>query len=456
MRSKHGGRFGWVMTVLLITICACMSWAAAVATFAARTGLGVIYEDSLSPSNVDANEELVSVTERDAYLRSWKVSTVSGLRETWNASFGERHGYLPGAPVEEMEGRPEVLIVDVPADLIEHVWEILGVDAEDREVPSETMGRHLSDVLKTEGLRRSMLLNVVRTGWDRTWREWALGRGGGVLEFDVYLDVGEGRGNTITLRLWAGRLREIPARRRGAECELSEGGEARAMGYGLWWEFSGSAFDRIRALYGSDAATGCRVLVAYEGAKAWAPYARDATVSVPRGGMVPLMGMLLERSVEGLGGSMDQAAGDAVARRLVDEITAGLDYARLEDVVDRVAYAFGPVQFLTLSTMYMTVFLLVVSLRTGWARGAAGISMNLIPYIGFFGTLLGMGAALGVLGEANLSDPVSKATNLGPIGSRLALAIETTKYALVCFGVVSVAALLRDAMVGRGADERET
>ena len=153
---------------------------------------------------------------------------------------------------------------------------------------------------------------------------------------------------------------------------------------------------------------------------------------------------------------MDQAAGDAVARRLVDEITAGLDYARLEDVVDRVAYAFGPVQFLTLSTTYMTVFLLVVSLRMGWARGAAGITMNLIPYIGFFGTLLGMGSALGVLGEANLSDPVSKATNLGPIGSRLALAIETTKYALVCFGVVSVAVLLRDAMVGRGADERET
>ena len=49
-----------------------------------------------------------------------------------------------------------------------------------------------------------------------------------------------------------------------------------------------------------------------------------------------------------------------------------------------------------------------------------------------------------------MSDPVSKATNLGPIGSRLALAIETTKYALVCFGVVSVAVLVRDAVVGRG------
>ena len=283
-------------------------------------------------------------------------------------------------------------------------------------------------------------------------RSWV---GGGVLKFDVFLDLGEGRANELTLHLWAGKLREIPARHRRPGCEPSQGGAAR-YGYGLWWQFSGDAFDRIRALYGSDAATGCRVLVAYEGATAWAPYARDATVSVPRGGMIPLMGMLLERSVEGLGGSMDQDAGDAMARRLVDEITTGLDYARLEDVVDRVAYEFGPVQFLTLSTTYMTVLLLVVSLKTGWARGAAGITMNLIPYIGFFGTLLGMGSALGVLGEANLSDPVSKATNLGPIGSRLALAIETTKYALVCFGVVSVAVLLRDAMVGRGADEGET
>ena len=269
---------------------------------------------------------------------------------------------------------------------------------------------------------------------------------GGVLKFDVFMDVGPPK--KITLHLWAGRLREVPAGYRGPECELQKA-ERRATGYGLWWRFSADAFDRIRALYGSDAATGCRVLVAYEGATAWARYAQDATVSVPRGGMIPLMGMLLERSVEGLGGSMDQDAGDAVARRLVDEITTGLDYARLEDVVDRVAYAFGPVQFLTLSTTYMTVLLLVVSLKTGWARGAAGITMNLIPYIGFFGTLLGMGSALGVLGEANLSDPVSKATNLGPIGSRLALAIETTKYALVCFGVVSVAVLLRDAMVGR-------
>lgn len=238
--------------------------------------------------------------------------------------------------------------------------------------------------------------------WDLTWRRWALERGGGVLEFNVFLDVGESGGDTFVVTFWAGRLREIGERyNRGAECGVAEGAEAE-VGYGLSWQFSGDAFDRIRDLYGPHAWTGCRILVLYEGATAWAPHARDATVSVPRGGMIPLMGMLLARSVEGLGGSMDQDAGDAVARRLVDEITVGLDYARLESVVDRVAYAFGPVQFLTLSTTYASMLLLLASLRLGWARGATGIAMNLIPYIGFFGTLLGMGTALAVLGEANL------------------------------------------------------
>ncbi len=47
-----------------------------------------------------------------------------------------------------------------------------------------------------------------------------------------------------------------------------------------------------------------------------------------------------------------------------------------------------------------------------WARDVTENAMKLIPYIGFFGTLLGMGAALAILGQANLSDPVSKAINL--------------------------------------------
>ena len=60
-----------------------------------------------------------------------------------------------------------------------------------------------------------------------------------------------------------------------------------------------------------------------------------------------------------------------------------------------------------------------------------------------------------MLGDANLSDPVSKATNLGPIGSRLALAIETTKWALVCYSVVAMLVLVRDSVFRRSGDNSE-
>ena len=247
--------------------------------------------------------------------------------------------------------------------------------------------------------------------------------------------------------------------------------ELSIMGYGLKWVYIGEAGRGVRDLYGEGATQGCRIVTSYSRPPWWAPLARDAVVHVPKGGIAPLMGMLLERVGEGydrlgsldgggLGergasppGRLDAMMAHALTERIANDVTAGFDLDGLEESLERISLALGPIQFLTITMSLVSLMLLIVSLWSWWARSSVEIAMNLIPYIGFFGTLLGMGQALSVLGDANLSDPVSKATNLGPIGSRLALAIQTTKWALVCYCGVSLMVLVRDS-VFRRRDER--
>ena len=61
---------------------------------------------------------------------------------------------------------------------------------------------------------------------------------------------------------------------------------------------------------------------------------------------------------------------------------------------------------------------------------------DLIPFTGFFGTLVGVSGGLEVLGLSNVTDDVSKAMSLGRIGSSLGFAINTTILAIVVFGMV--------------------
>ena len=280
--------------------------------------------------------------------------------------------------------------------------------------------------------------------YQRSWRDDAL-------EFKVYVPV-SGREALVT-SLWAGRLQALGRDWSGTEC--GDGAAARRIGYGFAWMHHGDAREGVVRLGGRAAVTNCRVLVFFEPSPGWAPFARDAVMEIPRGALTPLIGMILQEATEGVsqGGETVEFGGavaDGMTRRIASSVTQGLEYERLEKGLERIALMYGPIQFLSVGMAFVSVILLVASLWSWWARASVEIAMNLIPYIGFFGTLMGMGGALAVLGEANLSDPVSKAISLGPIGSRLALAIETTKWALICYGVVSVLVLVRDSVFKRG------
>jgi hypothetical protein len=68
-----------------------------------------------------------------------------------------------------------------------------------------------------------------------------------------------------------------------------------------------------------------------------------------------------------------------------------------------------------------------------FAINAAEQIVELIPYIGFFGTILGMSLALWILGDIDISDTLQKATKIGPITGNISLAMEATQLGLIFF-----------------------
>ena len=249
------------------------------------------------------------------------------------------------------------------------------------------------------------------------------------------------------LEIYAGSPEQMATFMRLHHCGVESGGDEAGAGREnpalvVAWEFRTEAREAVTSMRGSSAEFGCRVLVSFASSPVWTPHARDVEVEIPRGGIVPLVRTLLDRAQV----ADEPTVRDVVAETLAADIMEFLDYELLEQRLDTLSLAYGPIQFATLQMTLVAVMLIVASVREWWARDASELAMNLVPYIGFFGTLVGMGDALMVLGQVDLSDPVSKATNLGPIGSKLGLAIGTTQYALVCYGVATVFLLVRDSV----------
>ncbi len=228
----------------------------------------------------------------------------------------------------------------------------------------------------------------------------------------------------------------------------------------IGWEFDVNVTrPRLDKLYGKEARKGCVVVGGYTkgatlllGDAAWLlPFARDVVINVPEGALRPVLKRLITSAEIGLNKKSDLIVTQALTERLSFEVRDALGLQEFVSTANQVAFWGGPVQFVSLFLAILASVLTVFSLVRGWARNAASECLSLIPYVGFFGTLLGMGAALLILGNTNLSDPISKSINLGPIGSKLSLAIETTKFALVCFGLGSLLLLLRDAIWDRSA-----
>lgn len=271
-------------------------------------------------------------------------------------------------------------------------------------------------------------------------RRWITGYDVG--EYDIYL------GGTPAATIVIGPIESVTKYALAEyreECQFTD-----KLGYAIFWQFSGTATRNLRNLLGSEAATGCKIVAAYSSSLSLFPYARDVNLEIPKGGLSPLVSLLIDRGMKGLNTTADTKVVDAMNSRLVDEISSRLRLDSLKEDIKVIAFLYGPIQFATLFLLSLCIVILLISLIFEWARPVTEGLLDLIPYVGFFGTLLGMGAALSILGDANLSDPISKAINLGPIGSKLSLAIETTKFALVCFGLGTVFVLIRDVIKYRG------
>ena len=135
-----------------------------------------------------------------------------------------------------------------------------------------------------------------------------------------------------------------------------------------------------------------------------------------------------------------------MSSRLADEIVQRLSLEEVFARTERIQFALGPIQLLTLACFIAAVLALGASVKWNDMQEVGKGLSEIIPYLGFLGTLIGMGGALGILGRANLADELSKATSLGPVGSQLSIAIQTTKYALVLFIVVKLIDIGCDTM----------
>ena len=207
----------------------------------------------------------------------------------------------------------------------------------------------------------------------------------------------------------------------------------------LSWENAYSGWDRIQKYVGVKNRYGKETVIAFSEESKLLPFARDVTIKIPPGAIGPWVSLVLEGSLKGADlGNLEKDERKTLVNRLTAEILGATGIKQLGDNLTFVSLACGKVQFATLWLFFYAIVVMIVAVWWSRAEVLGATAADMIPYFGFFGTLLGMGGALGILGDADLSDSVSKAVNLGPIGSQLSLAIDTTKFALVLYVMASL------------------
>jgi hypothetical protein len=222
----------------------------------------------------------------------------------------------------------------------------------------------------------------------------------------------------------------------------------------LGWEHAFSNWQRVSLLFGKSSRYGEAEIASYSAPNWLFAGARDSSLSIPPGAFSPWVRKLVGQAIEAADGELKESASQGFLRRLTADLEANLPLARLADRISQRAFVLGRIQFVTLACFVCSIGCLMVSPFRPWSLVVAQALTDLIPYLGFFGTLLGMSGALGVLGRADLGSGVSKSINLGPVGSQLSLAIETTKFALILYMVATVLLALREMVVQRRAAAR--
>lgn len=106
----------------------------------------------------------------------------------------------------------------------------------------------------------------------------------------------------------------------------------------------------------------------------------------------------------------------------------------------------GPIQEMILILCMFSILLIAFETvlatfrltRGETAIESAEVFVDLVPYVGFFGTIYGMAGALWYLGGIDLSDPIEKATKIGPITGNISLAMEASQLGILFFLAASL------------------
>ncbi|UWS07080.1 hypothetical protein [Phaeobacter inhibens] len=164
----------------------------------------------------------------------------------------------------------------------------------------------------------------------------------------------------------------------------------------------------------------------------------SATVELPYGAFSQYIfdGFQKIARAKGLDPDIDQLLTNA--NIVKTEVNDRFDISDLADKAKVAMIVAGPTQTLTYGVAILALLFVLVEIRKPVLRSYSDGLADLIPFTGFFGTLLGVAAGLEVLGLSNVTDDVSKALSLGKIGSSLGFAINTTILAIVVFGFVIV------------------
>lgn len=213
-----------------------------------------------------------------------------------------------------------------------------------------------------------------------------------------------------------------------------------------WRYGGGDTKENMLTLFGVNGEGGSAEIYSLSHGPWFTPFTRGVWVGIPSGSVGPVVNKAINDGIIASGLSIEDKYLKAFSTRIAQEIRNDLDIDTSYQRIDRYISSYGPVQYATLWLFYFFCYLIVVSFWFEWGKLAAEMASGLIPFVGFFGTLLGMSGALGILGSTDLSDPVSKSINLGPIGSELGFAIRTTIFAFIFYAISFLIYVVRIAV----------
>lgn len=228
----------------------------------------------------------------------------------------------------------------------------------------------------------------------------------------------------------------------------------------LSWSFSGNvARARTNALKGMarPMLDACKTLTGYTqmpGFGKLAPNSRELVMDLTPGALKSYIGAISQQAVVALGLEVDEALLGTLNEALSNKVASLIPSP---DSLATTAFALGGFQFATLCAFVLTLWFALLSCwQMEWAQQATTQCLELVPLTGLAGTLVGMAGAIGALISPDVSNPVERAQIFGPLSSGMALAIETTKYAILLLAVGILVILLRDGMLKSKQDGKRS